>query len=73
MMSHAHNGYLDVLLTLGAAGLVLYLVWLLACARTFHRALSRQFEFAALWRLPSRDGLDLQLHRVRARESVGAE
>ena len=48
LMSHAHNGYLDVLLTLGAVGLVLYLVWLLACARTFHRALSRQFEFAAL-------------------------
>jgi len=35
MMTHAHNGYLDILLTLGAVGLVLYLVWLLLARGLF--------------------------------------
>jgi O-antigen ligase len=44
----AHNGYLDILLELGEAGLALYLVWLLSCARQLHRALDHDYEWASL-------------------------
>jgi O-antigen ligase len=43
----AHNGYLDILLELGEAGLALYVIWLLACARQLHRALLQDQEWAS--------------------------
>ncbi len=47
-MSFAHNGYLDVLLQLGAVGLASYTVWLLSCASKLFRALVRDYEWASL-------------------------
>jgi O-antigen ligase len=44
----AHNGYLDILLELGEAGLTFYIVWLLACARRIHRALAEDYNWASL-------------------------
>lgn len=44
----AHNGYLDILLELGAVGLAFYTVWLLSCARKLHRALARDYDWASL-------------------------
>ena len=44
----AHNGYLDILLELGAVGLAFYTVWLLSCARKLHRALARDYQWASL-------------------------
>ena len=44
----AHNGYLDVLLELGDIGLVVYVVWLLSCARLLYRSLSYDYDWAAL-------------------------
>ncbi len=44
----AHNGYLDILLELGAVGLALYAVWLLSCARQLHRALAQDYDWASL-------------------------
>jgi O-antigen ligase len=46
-MSHAHNGYLDILLELGWAGLMFYIAWLLACAARFHRAIKTHYEWAS--------------------------
>lgn len=43
----AHNGYLDILLELGAAGLAFYTIWLLSCARQVHRALAWDYEWAS--------------------------
>jgi O-antigen ligase len=39
-MSHAHNGYLDILLEFGLAGLALYTCLLLSCADRCYRAFS---------------------------------
>jgi O-antigen ligase len=44
----AHNGYLDILLELGALGLVIYVFWLLSCTRRLGRALTRDYDWAAL-------------------------
>jgi O-antigen ligase len=44
----AHNGYLDILLDLGAVGLAFYLFWLLSCARQLHRALAQDYDWASL-------------------------
>jgi exopolysaccharide production protein ExoQ len=44
----AHNGYLDVLLELGAVGLALYTFWLLSCTRQLHRALAQDYDWASL-------------------------
>jgi exopolysaccharide production protein ExoQ len=44
----AHNGYLDILLELGAVGLAFYTVWLLSCARQLHRALAQDYNWASL-------------------------
>jgi len=44
----AHNGYLDVLLELGAAGLALFTVWMLSCVRNLHRAFALNYEWASL-------------------------
>jgi exopolysaccharide production protein ExoQ len=45
---NGHNGYLDVLLELGAMGLVLYTAWLLSCAGRLHDALAEHYEWASL-------------------------
>jgi len=44
----AHNGYLDILLELGEAGLGLYAIWLLSCARQLHRTLEQDYGWASL-------------------------
>jgi len=44
----AHNGYLDILLELGVAGLALYGIWTLSCTFTLCRALSRDYDWASL-------------------------
>lgn len=44
----AHNGYLDILLELGAVGLGFYTLWLLSCARQFHRALAHDYDWASI-------------------------
>jgi exopolysaccharide production protein ExoQ len=46
-MSHAHNGYLDILLELGGVGLVIYALWLLSCARKFHGVLAGEYDWAS--------------------------
>lgn len=44
----AHNGYLDILLELGAVGLIFYTGWLLSCTRQLHRALVQDYDWASL-------------------------
>jgi exopolysaccharide production protein ExoQ len=44
----SHNGYLDILLELGAVGLAFYTFWLLSCARQLHRALAQDYNWASL-------------------------
>jgi exopolysaccharide production protein ExoQ len=44
----AHNGYLDILLELGAVGLAFCTMWLLSCARQLHRALSQDYDWASI-------------------------
>jgi O-antigen ligase len=46
-MSHGHNGYLDVLLELGAFGLLLYASWLVSLAWRLTPVLDRDFEWAS--------------------------
>ncbi len=46
--SHGHNGYLDILLDLGAVGLGLYAILLLSCGRKLHAALAMDYEWASL-------------------------
>jgi exopolysaccharide production protein ExoQ len=43
----AHNGYLDILLELGAVGLAFFVAWLLSCARLLHRALALDYDWAS--------------------------
>jgi len=43
-----HNGYLDILLELGAVGLAFFIFWLLSCGRQLHRALVLDYEWASL-------------------------
>lgn len=43
----SHNGYLDILLELGVAGLAFFVAWLLSCARQLHRALVLDYEWAS--------------------------
>jgi len=45
-MSHAHNGYLDILLELGAVGLSLYAALLLSCLGKLHSALANDPDWA---------------------------
>jgi O-antigen ligase len=47
-ISDGHNGYLDVMLELGAVGLAFYFSWLLSCALKFHKALRRDYNRASL-------------------------
>jgi len=43
----AHNGYLDVLLELGACGLAFCTAWLLSCAVQLRRALKESYDWAS--------------------------
>jgi exopolysaccharide production protein ExoQ len=43
----AHNGYLDILLELGAVGLTVFIFWQLSCARLLHRALKQDYDWAS--------------------------
>jgi O-antigen ligase len=47
-INYAHNGYLDILLTLGAVGLAFYTFWLLSCVRKLHGALAQDYDWACL-------------------------
>lgn len=48
MISDAHNGYLDILLELGAAGLALYICWFLSSANKLYRTLATNYNWASL-------------------------
>lgn len=48
-ISGAHSGYLDVLLELGFAGILLVSVYLLSSCRKAYRILSRDFDWGILW------------------------
>ena len=46
--SHAHNGYLDVVLNLGFFGLLLFAIFLLSCSRKAQRVMTQDFDWGAL-------------------------
>jgi O-antigen ligase len=45
--SHAHNGYLDIILNLGFVGLILFSMFLLSCCRRFRKTLLHDFDWGA--------------------------
>ncbi|MBE3144226.1 MAG: O-antigen ligase family protein [Planctomycetes bacterium] len=47
--SHAHNGYLDIILDLGFLGLLLMSMLLLSCCRKVHRAITYDFDWGILF------------------------
>lgn len=47
-IGEAHNGYLEVLLHLGAIGLLLTALFLLSCGRKAHRTLNYDFDWGSL-------------------------
>jgi len=47
--SHAHNGYLDLILVLGFIGLFLFAIYLLACLKRAIRIMSVDFEWGILF------------------------
>ncbi len=47
--SHAHNGYLEVILSLGVFGLFLVTMFLLSCCRKAQKTLVNDFDWGALW------------------------
>jgi len=46
--SHAHNGYLDVILNIGFVGLLLVSLFLLSCCQKAYRALKADFDWGIL-------------------------
>lgn len=46
--SHAHNGYLDIILNLGFSGLIIFSAFLLSCCRNGQRALMHDFFWGCL-------------------------
>lgn len=46
--SHAHNGYLDIILNLGVIGLILFAIFLLSCCKKAHRVMIRDFYWGCL-------------------------
>lgn len=46
--SHAHNGYLDVVLNLGFVGLLLFVIFLLVCSRKAQKIMIKDFDWGAL-------------------------
>jgi O-antigen ligase len=47
--SHAHNGYLDVVLNLGFVGLVIFAMFLLSCCRNAQRIMNQDFDRGSLY------------------------
>lgn len=47
--SHAHNGYLDIILNLGFTGHILFSMFLLYCCRKAQREMTRNFDWGVLW------------------------
>ena len=47
-ISEAHNGYLEVLLSLGFVGILLVSLFLLSCCRKAHRELSNNFDWGVI-------------------------
>ena len=45
----AHNGYLDMILSIGFAGLLLYAMFLLSSVRKAHGAMMGDFDWSILW------------------------
>lgn len=48
-INSAHGGYLDMLLVLGFCGIVLVSIYLMSSCQKAQRALSRDFDWGALW------------------------
>jgi O-antigen ligase len=48
-ISEAHNGYLEVILTLGFVGILLVSIFLLSCCRKAQRELSNNFDWGVLY------------------------
>jgi O-antigen ligase len=48
-ISGAHSGYLEILLTLGFVGIILFVFYFLASCRKAYRELSRDFSWGGLW------------------------
>jgi exopolysaccharide production protein ExoQ len=48
-MSNAHNGYLDVILNLGFAGLVFVSIFLISCCQKAHRTITEDFDWGVLF------------------------
>jgi len=47
--SHAHNGYLDIILNLGFVGLIMFSLFLLSSCRKTHGEMLRDFDWGVLW------------------------
>lgn len=47
--SHAHNGYLDIIINIGFFGLILFSIFLLDCCRKAHRTMAIDFYLGCLW------------------------
>jgi len=45
--SHAHNGYLDMILNLGFAGHILFSIFLLSCCRRLQKVMTQDFDWGA--------------------------
>ena len=48
-ISEAHNGYLDLILSIGFFGLILYAIFILSNTRKAQSAMVREFDWGALW------------------------
>lgn len=46
--SHAHNGYLDVVLNLGFVGLLLFIIFLMFCSRKAQKIMIKDFDWGVL-------------------------
>lgn len=48
--SHAHNGYLDVILNLGVPGLILFSMFILASCRKAQKTIAYDFDWSVFWK-----------------------
>ena len=47
--SHAHNGYLDIILNIGFAGLLFWSMFLIANCRKAQKLMTKDFDWGVLW------------------------
>lgn len=47
--SHAHNGYLDILLNIGSVGLFLFSLYFISCCRSACRLMKTSYDWGCLW------------------------